>query len=66
MERSDSERRVSLELVDLVGDQAVLEPRHDRGVDDAERARHDREHDQAELDGEARVPELVHATSRKR
>ncbi len=59
-------RSAALELVDPVRDEAVLEPRHDSGVDDAERARDDREHDEAELDGEARMPKLVHVTSRKR
>jgi hypothetical protein len=66
LERPHNGRGAPLELVDSVRDQAVLEAGHDGRVDDSQRARHDREHDEAELDREPRVPELVHATSRNR
>ena len=59
-------RSASFELVDPVRDEAILEARHDGGVDDPEGTRDDGEEDEPELDGQPRMPELVHGASRNR
>jgi hypothetical protein len=58
--------RVDRELVQAIVDEPVFETRHDRGVHDPERPGDDGQDDEPELDGEPRMPELVHATSRNR